>query len=119
MAGRERAVLSPEQEQMLALFEKGRRLQEVISLPGWQDVLDILEKQVEMSEYHLLNYDGAAADGHSDKDILWRLHAKARAKREMFDVLQKVINAAIEQATQAVSTVSHDDPFEGSRPGMF
>jgi hypothetical protein len=86
--------LSPEDMALLAEFEKGRRLQEVVNCVGWKDALDIAEAIVKQAEYHLMNYNG------TDPAMLMALHRRARDMREFFEQLQVQIQSAIDSAKQ-------------------
>lgn len=86
--------LTAEESAVIREFERGRRLREVTQLPGWQDVLDIMEERVVQAEYNLMNYNGV------DKEELAALHRRARAYNELFLRTQQEIAAAIEVSRQ-------------------
>jgi hypothetical protein len=96
----DKKMLSPEQAQILADFELGRRLADTTNSLGWKDVLDILEEDVMQAEHHLMNYNG------TDREIIAALHRRARDKREMFQNMQIRINNAINTSLEVPATIA-------------
>lgn len=75
--------LTAEERQILDEYDKGVLLEQLTALPGWKVVLDIIEERVAQTEFQLINYNG------SDADIVLALQRRARAFRELFQLLQQ------------------------------
>lgn len=88
-------VEQQERIETLQTFEKGRRLFLLTKADGYQDLLDILEREVVKAEFRLMNVTAGASP-----ELLRDLHAHARAARSIFEQLQLRIAAAIENGRQ-------------------
>lgn len=100
------ANLSSEEHEILRQFEEGRLLQDALNSPGWQLVLDVMEKVVQQSEFQLMNYNG------TDKEALVALHRRARDHREFFDLVQQTIALKINNARQTPQRINQRSPEE-------
>jgi len=81
---------TPEEVELLKLYERGRLLSTVTSDPGWKEVLRTLDRLVDEADYHLFNYSG------SDKDAIAALHRRARSYREFRQLFLSTIQQAVE-----------------------
>ena len=106
--GKKKPALTPEQESKLRVFERGHRLAQLVNSPGWQDVLDILENFSANSEFQLTSFNPINAEGDVKDQVFW-LHARARAMREAFDLLQKQIEIHIESAKTVAQQPAEED----------
>lgn len=100
------ANLTSEEKEILRQFENGRLLQETLNTPGWQLVLDVMEKVVVQSEFQLKNYNG------TDKEALVALHRRARDHQEFFDLIQQTIAVQISNAKQTPNLINQRSPEE-------
>lgn len=89
--------LSKQEIELLQTYEQGRVLRELVRDPGWQVILDLMEKEVAKAEFQLINYNG------TDKEVTFALQKRARAMREFFQQIQHAINARISEADEVPS----------------
>lgn len=108
--------LSAEDQNLLDTFEKGQRLRMTLNSEGYQDLLDIFESRVAQAEFHLINAEGVDLNRRVDKEILFKLHTRARAMREIFQNVQHDIHAVMSDSESipdivAASTEQHGGNF--------
>lgn len=97
----EPTAVTPEQLEILEAYEKGLRLQDTIQSAGWKDALDLMEAEVALAEFHLMNYNGV------DNAELMALHRRARAMREFFQQTQVKIQTAVDQVEEIKRAVEN------------
>lgn len=89
--------LSPEEQQVVELYVRGRRLQDLVAAEGWDEALRLLEGLVAEAEYHLHNYNG------SDASTALALQRRARDYRECRQRFLQAIETAIAAAKEVPS----------------
>lgn len=91
--------LSQQEREIVNEIQRGRVLRELVQYPGWQLILDIMEKRVMAAEFHLINYDG------TEPMVMMGLQKRARAVREFFQETQKEIQSQIAVASEMDATL--------------
>lgn len=84
--------------EIMKTFERGQRLYGLTNSQGYQDLLDILEAEIDLYEYRLLNLPPG-----TDDLLLRDTLGHARVARSIFEQLQIKINTYIEMGQTAVA----------------
>jgi len=97
--------IDPQEKENMNLFEKGHRLNQVVVLPGYQDILDMFEQIADTYEARLINVPSG------EPDLLIRdLLAEAKVARSILTLVQREINAAVEMGRQAALSAVQQQP---------
>lgn len=87
--------MTPEEQDILKDFERGRRLHTLTSSESWPDVLDILETLAQQAEFNLINLRAG-----QDPLLLRDLHTHARAARTILEQFQIRVSDIIERGRE-------------------
>lgn len=86
------------EKELIAEFEKGHRITQLIHSAGYADLLDIFEQEVIENEFRLMN-----APLGTDNILLRDLHVAARVSRSIFERIQLRLQAATQASLEALS----------------
>jgi hypothetical protein len=91
--------MTDHEKESIQTLERAARLYLLTSQEGWDDLLDIMEKQVTEAEFRLLNLPSGA-----ENQVLRDTHAYAKVARSFFEQVQLRVISLIE-AGQAEATI--------------
>lgn len=89
----------------LKKYESGQRLLSFTSLPGWEDVLDVLKEDIQKAEGAEDSYEG------NDPTELFRLHTELQGKRKMLKQLESEVKARTALASDPPPELQRYIPF--------
>lgn len=102
---------NPQDKELIKLFERGKYLYDLTFSPGWDVVLDMMEKIVEQAEADLFNSTS------SDPQVIVAYQKRANAYRAFFHRFQLDVNEAIRVARE-VPLAATQTPLSGVDEGL-